>query len=308
VFTDAASRLEEPELWADVEMSKLPRQKGSDITKPLSVTFRPGATRIAICDLAALPVEHRAELWWQRQDFNEFLRTRVELGAAYRAVAEQIGVDLIELASIGPHGKQGYQTMIQGAPGLAHESRRGLGLGRRCQRVKNRDAYITAVLGEQLRQQEEASQAGSIGTHAAMLDDEELARVAQSVSEQDREYAHYLAQSYYATDTLAEDGSAAGEAAAQDQEAKDSFHDGSSPLLGLISSPVTDAPAAFERKVSPLDSSRGFGLTRDQLEEVGLNPTGHTLNASCAATPSQKTKGIQRDPEALYLREDAMGG
>ena len=65
--------------------------------------------------------------------------------------------------------------MCEAYPRLKDESRRGLGLGRKRQRAKNRDAYIAAVVKEQRRQHE-----------LGMQDEEGLARVAMRFSQKDQ--------------------------------------------------------------------------------------------------------------------------
>lgn len=69
---------------------------------------------------------------------------------------------------------------------MKDESRRGLGLGRRHQRARNRDAYVAAVLSEQRRQR-------AMGVR----DPELIAALARKVSRRDTEYAHYLAKMYF---------------------------------------------------------------------------------------------------------------
>jgi len=104
---------------------------------------------VFVCEVEDLS-DQKAELWWQQSDYAEFLRVRVELGKAYRDVAKRRGVPV--------------DSAFPAEPSLAHESRRGLGLGRKRQREKNRRQYIEAVLQEQKRQRDTLIE--SIATHS----------------------------------------------------------------------------------------------------------------------------------------------
>ena len=66
--------------------------------------------------------------------------------------------------------------MINSSPSLKDESRRGLGLGRKRTRAKNRVAYISAVAKEQRRQHE-----------LGIVDEDALARVATRFSKNDQQ-------------------------------------------------------------------------------------------------------------------------
>lgn len=73
-------------------------------------------------------------------------------------------------------------------------------MGRKRQRAKNRESYISAVLDEQQRQRQVAEQQGV----AYVLDAEALAAFAVAVSEADVNYAHILGKLYYEEDCAAD--------------------------------------------------------------------------------------------------------
>lgn len=235
------------------------------------VRFDPRVCGALVPSLTDMPEERKVEYWWQESDFAEFLRVRVEIGKAYREAARKLGVPVMFVSSVGSHGEEGYHAMIQAEPKLRDESRRGLGLGRKKQRAKNRDAYIGAVLAEQSRQREEAD-----------VNPRALAAVAERYSQKDREYAHFLARTYYEqdrSDTLdaspaidteevgLEDGSTAPESPSSMPEfvSQKSFR--------LNDEAEEEVPAAPR-----MAFSKGFGLSRDKLQEAGLSATGHAIS------------------------------
>mmetsp|Transcript_97946 Transcript_97946/g.281771 ORF Transcript_97946/g.281771 Transcript_97946/m.281771 type:complete len:584 (-) Transcript_97946:217-1968(-) len=182
--------------------------------QPKKVHFN---NRVVCSYLRPVPPELKADVWWQQEDFDAFLNIRVEIGKAYRAAAKKLGLDIMQVSSVGSHGDEGYRAMIKINSKLCGESRRGLGLGRKRARAKNRDAYIAAVLYEQRRQRRvyqqlhgEASsmsadsdvegQDNSPNPDGFVLDVDALAVAARRVSEKDRLYAHFLAVSYYEQD------------------------------------------------------------------------------------------------------------
>jgi len=221
---------------------------------------------------------------------------------AYRKVCKQLGLDIMQVTAHGTHSQAAYSAMIEVAPSLAHESRRGLGLGRKRRRSKNRDKYIAAVLNEQLRQRH-AFEKSETGDTAWELDVDALSQVALSVSKQDTDYAIYLAVLYAKNDREQE--------AVEDQlrqEGKWPFkspeipqrlvpsldmeqewsqsssvcseRSATSPLLRKFSdmslNDMTKDDTPF--RVSSAYLSKGFGLSRDKLREVGLAATGHALS------------------------------
>lgn len=273
---------------------------------------------VAVRDLSEMPQSQKAQVWWQQSDFEEFLQVRVEIGKAYRAAAEQIGVDVMHVSSVGSHGDEGYRAMIQAVPRLSQESRRGLGLGRKQQRAKARDSYITAVLGEQKRQREEG-----LGP-----DVESISKVAMQVSQKDRHYAHFLAQRYFEQDRAAEaNGEASSPHAAPAVLQPPVAVVAAGPRKGGFAgrrrqTEISCAPASLpmSREEAPVrsfcddiithlppfrlkdgadtdagitmgwearlgggglrNSAKGFGLSRDKLKQVGLCATGHALSRS----------------------------
>lgn len=265
------------------------------------VSFSERVTCRPVEALTGLSQEQKELIWWQPDDFAEFLRVRIEIGRAYKEVANSLGVNVLKVNSIGSHAKEAYQAMIEVAPELADESRRGLGLGRKRQRAKNRDAYIAAVLEEQTRQR-----------YAGLYDDDKLASCAQSVSQNDREYAAHLAQMYYEQDgadgvqlssrtewkrersgDTAGDGAPSAkdctvEPATEETGEADTGKEERDPgdvqqIPRTFSEPLVDDSAVEDplQKASPrslITSSKGFGLSRDKLAEAGLSATGHALS------------------------------
>lgn len=247
------------------------------------VTFNPRVSIIYTRDLSELPAERKAVFWWQQEDFDEFLWVRVELGRAYSMVARRMGVGIAEVSKMGEHYDAGYREMVQIMPELTHESRRGLGLGRKRQRAKSRDAYIAAVLSEQSRQRQAAearsSRAGGEGAprQPLQLDAERIAREARRVSQEDGAYAAHAAAQYYEQDRAAELAEAAGvEALAR--FIVESPMPSASACLNDEEVPDLDLP--FERRSSPqtLTAAKGFGLSRDKLAGAGLSATGHAIS------------------------------
>lgn len=116
--------------------------------------------------------------------------------------------------SIGPHGTAGYQALIETMPILAHQSRRGLGLGRVKSRSKARVAYVQGVLKEQRRQWKEAVKLNQSWTFPSFDEEnieelrqlqtnsELLGSVAQRLAEKDQKYAAHLAKMYYENDLI----------------------------------------------------------------------------------------------------------
>jgi len=237
------------------------------------VSFSSRVSCIHFRDLTVLPQERKAEIWWQPQDFDAFLSIRVEIGKAYRAAAKQLGLDIMQVSSIGSHGDEGYRAMININSKLCGESRRGLGLGRKRQRAKNRDAYIAAVLEEQSRQLKHAGGAleesdGSHTSASVKLDAKKIAEKARKVSEKDRLYAHWIAESYFRQDREVERNAIreaelrAAEAQAQAPQAADRSSDeegekfnrrtSSAPSEALLLRIESPAPALPDRVDSDL--------------------------------------------------------
>ena len=158
---------------------------------------------MAVPRLVDIADDKKAQLWWQQDDFDEFLKVRIEIAKAYKAAAQTLGVEFNAVCSVGAHSFAGYQAMSEAYPSLKDESRRGLGLGRKRSRAKNRVAYISAVTREQKRQHD-----------LGIVDEEALSRVAGRHSKNDQEYAHFLAQTYYEQDR-------ADEAAEKEKEAEE---------------------------------------------------------------------------------------
>ncbi|CAJ1352781.1 unnamed protein product [Effrenium voratum] len=226
-----------------------------------------------LVEVPDVPEHRRNQLWWQPEDFVDFLRVRLEIASAYKAAAQTLGVEMFNVCSVGPHAKEAYRATIEAYPSLKDESRRGLGLGRRHQRAQNRDAYIAAVVQEQRRQH-----------YRGVQNAELLARVAQEVSKKDQDYAHFLANMYFEQEH------------ADESEGIDRVFSGDTLVSEESNSPkeakavnalaLPDATPSNDSAGAPLSSPRdpkstkGFGLSREILREVGLSATGHSLSKS----------------------------
>jgi len=233
-------------------------------------------------DMTRLSPDSKAELWWTESDCAEFLQVRLEIGRAYRAASRNMGVNILEVSSVGAKGAEAYQAMVKLFPELKDESRRGLGLGRKKQRARNRDDYIAAVLREQSRQREE----GETSDMAA----EAIARAAMAVSGKDREYAHYLASTYYEQDKIDD---------CDWEPQQTSTRDPGSPVSGILKRSLSTnsicSHDSGELSGSPQEeiealreddeeaartrlNTKGYGLSRDRLQACGLSATGHALS------------------------------
>mmetsp|Transcript_14527 Transcript_14527/g.41766 ORF Transcript_14527/g.41766 Transcript_14527/m.41766 type:complete len:490 (+) Transcript_14527:97-1566(+) len=277
------------------------------------VRFNSWVSCLYVRDLTGLPRPRKSEIWWQQDDFDAFLSTRVEIARAYRAAARKLGLELAQLSSMSTHGDEGYRAMIGINAKLCGESRRGLGFGRSRQRAKNRDAYIAAVLSEQ-RRQRRAAAADDRGGAAVKLDAEAIARVARRVSARDRLYAHWLAETYYRQDREAEAETSELQQKGNPLGSIVSSTEGDLPLM-VVGSPAltprkppltveeSDAPLRLDSDVSGDDDvgvqdicdmsindevggrghwsqvyTKGFGLSVDRLREVGLGANGHNIS------------------------------
>jgi len=114
--------------------------------------------------------ELKDDLWWNAEDFQEFLRVRVALWQEYKDAAKQ-------------NRLRGHSFDIQD-PMLRSESKRGLGLGRVKLRQNNTKRYIQTVLKEQSRQRREANWQPGVP-----IDVEKIAEAARKVSASDVQYS-----------------------------------------------------------------------------------------------------------------------
>eukprot|EP00931_Biecheleriopsis_adriatica_P014732 TRINITY_DN11674_c0_g1_i1.p1 TRINITY_DN11674_c0_g1~~TRINITY_DN11674_c0_g1_i1.p1 ORF type:complete len:409 (-),score=62.65 TRINITY_DN11674_c0_g1_i1:61-1287(-) len=265
------------------------RQGKKQPSKHVSINSR--ASCITLPSLTELPEEVKATYWWTAEDFEEFVRVRLEVAKAYKKAARALGVDV-----------GGAYPPV---PALAHESRRGLGLGRKVQRARNRDRYIRSVLEEQERQKKlfDAGKSKSPISDVGML-----SSVALKCSEKDRVYAHETAQMYYEQDQLR--AKEEEDQLLEDAEyAADVEQHSSGCITLLASSPLADdspsLPLAYSfdlgdddqgksglslphlpQKYEPsrdslengLRTAKGFGLSREKLKQVGLSCTGHKIS------------------------------
>lgn len=266
------------------------------VLQPKRVRFSPEVECMAVPRLLEATDQKKAQLWWQQNDFDEFLKVRLEIAKAYKAAAQKMGVELNSVCSVGVHSFAGYQMMRETYPGLKDESRRGLGLGRKRSRAKNRVAYISAVSKEQRRQHE-----------LGIRDEDALARVASRFSKNDQQYAHFLAQTYYEQDR-ADEANEANEAKAHAEdevpgrtapsgtaeaphEVRTASHTSTrsieedSPNRGWSFPRFTETLADSHDEIAPPSPSprnsthraKGFGLSKFQLQAAGLSATGHAL-------------------------------
>mmetsp|Transcript_153067 Transcript_153067/g.489195 ORF Transcript_153067/g.489195 Transcript_153067/m.489195 type:complete len:411 (+) Transcript_153067:709-1941(+) len=265
-------------------------QRVENVCRSRLLHFNPRVSCIYVKDLQDESAERKAAWWWQQEEFDQFLQMRVDIGKAYRTVAKKLGLDIMQVSSVGSHGDEGYLAMLEINPQLEGESRRGLGLGRRKQRAKNRDAYIAAVLAEQRRQ----LRAAACSLSAFTLDDERLAAATRRVSEKDLEYAQFLAKSHYEQGRAVEANEILGShntlSAAGDRPADVSAPSWDDDLAtGIFDTPSMPSVESFglndenalQRQVSPSTrafSSKGFGLSREKLQKVGLSVTGHAIS------------------------------
>lgn len=305
------------------------------------VSFNPRVFCTYVRDLTDLPDARKSIIWWQQEDFDEFLKVRVEIGKAYRAAAKLLGLDVMQVSSIGSHGDEGYRAMIQIMPELAHESRRGLGLGRKRQRAKNRDCYIASVINEQQRQRDTFIIQHGEGVPFE-LDDDMLGRIARAVSKRDLDYAVKLAHLYYEQDRAAEFGAAETAPAAPpalvsapssrwqpsdlpmqlpspglrrtESSSSLSCADPSSPIRtqGSFSLNDEEDPEVLRntsrRKLGEQRAySKGFGLSREKLAGYGLSATGHSLSrlAGGRRAADEDTDGAETGGETEDEDDDA---
>lgn len=273
-------------------------------------------------NLTLLPRRRKAQIWWQQEDFEKFLKVRVKLAKTYRIAAKLLNLDITEVSSIGSHADCSYQRMIELKPELAHESRRGLGLGQKKQRSLHRESFIAKVLEEQERQRKDfaATTAGGGQAYGAgkafQLDVEALRHVASKCSQPDAKYAITRAKAYY-NQFCAEQAKATDVGFARQQPESTGWPDlsprvadgspvGHSSQFWARSPEATPEPddteaqhiqvfQTHELDIQDLESkhslfSKGYGLSRDMLQEAGLCATGHAMSM----TKWQQMKRIKK--------------
>lgn len=288
LFRLAVGRLQRP-ARETLEIDSKPK-------KDLYVRFMPKVSCISVPDLTNLPESTKAKCWWTEEEFAEFLRVRIQIGKAYKAAAKKMGIDV--------------GGAFPPIPELAHESRRGLGLGRKAERARHRDRYLAAVLEEQERQRERQRQSNpaepEVTGSAHGIDHESmeaLSRVAQRFSEKDRKYAHTLAVRYFEQDErdrLEEEkhrhrrnsGVAIFQEASTPRAPKSpenldaSKGTGSWSIASLLHESEhheadlndEDQPVRQENGRRLPMAAKGHGLSRDKLRQVGLTANGHHLS------------------------------
>lgn len=279
-----------PDMFDFMAPESIPINMGAQITLK-RITSLPAVSKVSfnlrvscsyVPDLSGAPAEKKAILWWQPSDFEDFLQRRVDLGKAYRATAKKLGLQIDQVSSVGSHGDEGYRAMIQICPMLKGESRRGLGLGRKKQRALNRLNYLATVLGEQRRQQLQASEEGQ----PCRLDWEKIGTIARKVSEKDLKYAQKLAQLYYNQDRDAEASAPVPvppppptppPSAEEPAPASESEGEPTSPA-GMQTRSTSFGLNDKEDERQPSRASltgKGFGLSQEALQKAGLNASGN---------------------------------
>ncbi|CAE7423992.1 cgt [Symbiodinium necroappetens] len=286
--------------------------KACKLRKSVHFNMRVGC--MSVPNLLDLPENRKAALWWQPDDFAEFLKVRLEIAKAYKTAAQSLGVEMPSVCSVGPHARRAYVAMVEAYPSLKDESRRGLGLGRKRQRAKNRDAYIAAVVKEQQRQHD-----------LSHFDEEAIAAVAMRVSQQDRDYAHFLAKMYFEQDradeagttidaditaalfnlnnpaSIADDRGCSKETIDDEENSPSRQHTQQQPGEDRY----TEEEVKWEGTPQGTHSvalTKGWGLSKDKLQAAGLSATGHSLLKRSRDAPCP-----QEDSELSSAESDGVG-
>lgn len=217
----------------------------------------------------------RDDLWYNDEDYSEFLQLRVALSKEYKHAVRQNRVRA-----------SGSFDILD--PVLSEESTRGLGFHRIKLRQNNTHDYIAAVLNEQARQRHNAN-----GKPGFVMDDIELSKAAFRISESDVLYSIQRAEKDYLA--VCETSPTAGKselmpeqedslqmeqpeqrASAQHEPTEDMSHG----MLRVPSIPLMDrSEEDDELRPSSGPSAKGFGLPRNVLQEHGLRATGRKDNA-----------------------------
>lgn len=255
-----------------------------------SITFKATVSVSEVPHLGETDI--RNELWWTPEDFQDFLRVRLALANEYK--------EAVKHQRLRASGSWDIQD-----PTLKQESRRGLGLGRMKLRQNNTRAYLAAVVNEQARQRRECNNVSTI-----LLDDEKLAEVARRISESDAIASIERAQRDYAKagkeDPQNQECPKIVEEAVEGQdrdhreeeeqpeqepnppspkppsESSESPQSGSFGMKRVESITLVDREEAdSDDDVSSLasggrlpDMSKGFGLSRELLQDMGLRANG----------------------------------
>lgn len=223
------------------------------------------ATRVQcneVLNLSDAPEEWKHILWWNAEDFNSFKETRLLIARTYRDVAKKKGMP--------------YSRTFPVEPSVSHESRRGLAMERAVQRQERCKAHIAAILKEQAALKQPSADSKKVPA-------DEILRTA---SLQHSGYDSYLAIETAHRDyrlSMAQSNDDAH--AAQRQRSKtgvDDPQDSPSELPDEIWKPMQRA-ASFDLAESDENlkphaaESRGFGLSRQTLEDSGLSASGHDM-------------------------------
>lgn len=192
--------------------------------------------------MTELDTESKASLWWQSTDFAEFMKVRVSMAKAYQEAVQQDRVETFCTDSM-----------------VRRESRRGLGLGRAKVRLNNTRAYINAILKEQARQH-----------NVGQMDHEKLAMVGQAISTVDLQYSWSNAK---------RDEMESIEYRNESPPEEEQIVPDSNVCSGSLGMKRVESFGLFDKQHfrpddDPPPESKGFGLSRDDLEQMGLRATG----------------------------------
>eukprot|EP00445_Apocalathium_hangoei_P009793 CAMPEP_0203868600 /NCGR_PEP_ID=MMETSP0359-20131031/17198_1 /ASSEMBLY_ACC=CAM_ASM_000338 /TAXON_ID=268821 /ORGANISM="Scrippsiella Hangoei, Strain SHTV-5" /LENGTH=483 /DNA_ID=CAMNT_0050787037 /DNA_START=71 /DNA_END=1522 /DNA_ORIENTATION=- len=300
-----------------------PLPRGTTIKR---VRFNHRVSAIYVKDLIDESADRKTALWWQQADFEKFLQDRVDIAKAYRAAAKKKGLNLTQVSTEhGTHADEGYRAMLEVNPRLKDESRRGLGLGLKRQRTKNRVAYIAVVVEEQTRQLEAATSV------PFRLDVEVLAAAAQRASAQDLEHAHHMAGMDFEREQAREQAlqvascetskALEGQPILATHESFPWQSEGPEDYSGLVHSASfslndeLEPTAATPGNLPPPSqsfSSKGFGLSREKLQNFGLSATGRTislykrLRQLNIAQPSSQHSDLAGESDGKSTDEDGL--
>lgn len=214
-------------------------------SRTFSLTFKPTVSCVEVPDLRIAAADTKRCLWWQADDFAEFLKMRQAITKAYFQAVREKRID-----SFTADG----------------ESRRGLGLGRERHRLNSTKTYIQTVLAEQARQR-----------RLAIDDPERLAEVARAISAADLKHsiesarkdeveAHGYTNEAVTPKKVENSGSP--------RETID-FSMKRVESLGLFNPAVDTDDDEDAAPATPLKAiGKGFGISRQELEQAGLRATG----------------------------------
>lgn len=247
------------------EVEPLPPLIAPQVARLSRYTFKPTVSCVEVPNLRESPFETRQALWWQHEDFAQFLKLRMGLEKAYQTALRQDDMHAF------------LQRLEQ-----EDQTRRGLGLGRATVRLNSTRAYVNAVLTEQERQL-------SLG----IFDDNSLCKVAQAVSLIDLEYSMANAARDAEQSLAYQEEETEEQQQAQEQMSR---RDSVTVCSGMKR---CDSFGLFDPQHDPevpdhSPTTKGFGLSCDELQQLGLRATGRRDDglrdetASNASSPSNR--------------------